>query len=220
MGRKFALLFATAAIGACSHTPTALPDRGVEAVNVPVLARTEYAFDVAAPTGSLAPGEAARLEAWFSSLGLGYGDAVYVDGGYSGPAAREIAAVAGNYGLMVSPGTPATAGAVQPGYIRVVVARRQAVVPNCPNWNVPGQPNYNNRMLPNFGCAVNTNLAMQVANPEDLIHGRSGSAAVDAIAGAKAIEMYRNWPLTGIVEGQTKRPLKKVEKSTTGGEVQ
>lgn len=216
MGRKFAPLLAAVAIGACSHTPTASPVRGVESVNVPVLTRTEYVFDVSAPGGALAPGEAARLDAWFGGLGLGYGDGIYVDGAYAEPARSQIAAIAGNYGLMVSAGTPVTAGAVQPGLVRVVVARRQAVVPNCPNWNVPANPNFNNRMLPNFGCAVNSNLAAMVANPVDLIHGQAGSAAVDAIAGAKAIQMYRNWPLTGVIEGQSQRPLKKVEKSTSG----
>ena len=32
-----------------------------------------------------------------------------------------------------------------------------------------------------------------------------------ADAAAKAINMYRNWPLTGITDGQQKRPLKSSE---------
>jgi pilus assembly protein CpaD len=71
--------------------------------------------------------------------------------------------------------------------------------------------------MSNFGCSVNSALAMQVANPEDLFHGRQGPATVDAIAGAKAIQMYRNWPLTGVQEGQKQRPLKTVESTTTEG---
>ena len=62
-------------------------------------------------------------------------------------------------------------------------------------------------MLSNFGCGVNANLAMQVANPEDLVHGREGPSAIDASTGAKAIMLYRSWPLTAVIEGQTKRPL-------------
>jgi pilus assembly protein CpaD len=71
--------------------------------------------------------------------------------------------------------------------------------------------------MSNYGCGVNSNLAMQVANPEDLLHGREGNAAVDASTGAKAILMYRNWPLTGVVEGQMRRPFKPIEDTTTGG---
>ena len=56
----------------------------------------------------------------------------------------------------------------------MVVSRTRAEVPDCPNWSVPSQPNYNNRTMSNFGCAVNSNLAAMVANPEDLIHGREG----------------------------------------------
>jgi pilus assembly protein CpaD len=68
--------------------------------------------------------------------------------------------------------------------------------------------------MSNYGCAVNTDLAMQVANPEDLLHGREGSAAVDAVAGAKAIQMYRDWPLTGVKPGQILRDFKPVEDTT------
>jgi pilus assembly protein CpaD len=62
--------------------------------------------------------------------------------------------------------------------------------------------------MANFGCGVNSNFAMQVANPQDLFHGQQGPASVDAIAGAKAIQMYRDWPLTAITPGQQLRPLK------------
>ena len=90
-----------------------------------------------------------------------------------------------------------TAGAVNPGNVRVVVSRNVASVPNCPNWERKAQPNYNNKMMPNFGCGVNTNLAAMVANPEDLIHGREGSGVGDASTAARAINVYRTTPPTG-----------------------
>ena len=126
------------------------------------------------------PSEAARLDGWFRSLDLRYGDSVYVDGGaYSEAARAQVAGIAGNYGMLVSHGAPVTAGAVAPGNVRVVVSRNVASVPNCPNWERPSQPNYNNRTMPNLGCAVNSNLAAMVANPEDLVHGREGDGVVD-----------------------------------------
>ena len=210
MAPKFVLLIAATSLGACSYTPHDLPDRGLAAVNVPVVSRTQFAFDAAAPDGSLAPGEAARLNAWFSGLDLGYGDAIYVDGLYADAARSDVAQVAGSYGLLVVPGAPVTSGAVVPGTVRVIVSRTRATVPNCPNWSQPAQPNYNNRTMSNFGCGVNANLAAMVANPDDLVYGQEGSSAVDAATGAKAIQMYRDWPLTAIQEGQIRRPLKDV----------
>jgi pilus assembly protein CpaD len=214
MRSKLVLLALSSALAACANTPD-IADKGVSSVNVPVVTAADYVFDASAPGGALAPGETERLSGWFQGLGLGYGDTVYVDGGYA--AARgQVAAVVGQYGMTVADGAPVTTGVVQPGAVRVVVSRVRASVPYCPNWSVPSQPNYENRSMSNFGCGVNSNFAMQVANPVDLIHGQEGSVAVDALAGAKAIRMYRNWPLTAIAPGQQLRPLKTVEGTTQG----
>lgn len=190
------VLLATALAG-CSHVPYDEPSRGVAAVNVPVLTRAEFIFDAAAPDGSLSPAESARLDGWFGSLGLGYGDSVYVDGAYAGQARDDIARAAGRYGLLLSDGAPVTVGAVALGTVRVVVRRARADVPNCPNWSQKSQPNYANKSMSNFGCAVNSNLAAMIANPEDLIHGREGSGVVDALTSTKAIESYRKGVPTG-----------------------
>ena len=90
-----------------------------------------------------------------------------------------------------------TEGAVQHGSGRVVVARRRAEVPNCPNWSRPASPDPMNRSMSNFGCGVNSNIAAMVANPEDLIHGREGGSVTDAVAAARAVAVYRNKAPTG-----------------------
>lgn len=208
------LALSTALTGCATAVGRDLPDKGVASVNVPVVTTADYVFDAAAPGGALASGEAERLNGWFQGLGLSYGDSIYVDAAGAYSARAQVARVAGSYGMLIEDGAPVTAGAVQPGTVRVIVARRRAEVPGCPNWNRPASPDFENRSMSNYGCAYNTNLAAMVANPEDLLHGREGSTAIDASTGAKAIQMYRNWPLTGVVEGQTRRPLKQVEKST------
>ena len=190
------VLLATTLAG-CGHVPYDEPSRGVAAVNVPVLTRAEFIFDASAPDGSLSSAESARLDGWFSSLDLGYGDSIYVDGAYAGAARDEVARSAGRYGLLLSDGVPVTAGAVAPGTVRVVVSRTRASVPNCPNWSEKSQPNFANRSMSNTGCAVNSNLAAMVANPEDLIHGREGSSSVDVMTSAKAIQSYRSTAPTG-----------------------
>jgi pilus assembly protein CpaD len=171
--------------------------RGVESVNVPVVSRADYALDLAAPGGSLASAEAARLDGWFRSLQLGYGDNIYVDGADAYGARSDVARVASRYGMLVSNGAPVTSGDIAPGTVRVVVSRTRASVPNCPNWSVPSQPNLENASMSNFGCAVNANLAAMVANPEDLVHGREGSGLGDAQTATKAVESYRNATPTG-----------------------
>jgi pilus assembly protein CpaD len=195
MRSKVILIALASSLAAC-NTPD-MPDKGVASVNVPVVTSADYVFDAAAPDGALAPGESERLNGWFQGLGLGYGDTIYVDGAYSDAARAQVAQVAGHYGMMVSDGAPVTTGAVAPGTVRVVVSRRRAEVPYCPNWSVPSQPNYDNRNMSNFGCAVNSNIAAMVANPEDLIHGREGVGTNDVDTAARAVLIYRTTPPTG-----------------------
>jgi pilus assembly protein CpaD len=195
MRSKLILIALGTALAGC-NTPN-LPDQGLAALNVPVVTSADYVFDASAPNGALAPGEAERLNGWFQGLGLGYGDSVYVDGVYADAARGQVAALAGQYGMRVSAGAPVTTGMVQPGTVRVVVSRRRAEVPGCPNWSLPSQPNFENRNVTNYGCAVNSNIAAMVANPEDLIHGQEGSGVGDTRTAAKAVTYYRTQPPSG-----------------------
>jgi len=196
MRSKVILIVLSSALAACATTADQ-PDRGVASVNVPVVTTADYVFDAAAPGGALAQGEADRLGGWFQGLGLGYGDTIYVDGGYAPAARAQVASIAGRFGMLVTAGAPATTGMVQPGSVRIVVARRRAEVPGCPNWTRPAAPDFANRSMSNYGCAVNSNIAAMVANPEDLLHGREGTGVTDTYTAARAIEMYRSKAPTG-----------------------
>ena len=197
MRSKFLLIALGSALAGCNTATPDMPSKGVASVNVPVVTTADYVFDAAAPGGSLAPGESDRLNGWFQGLGLGYGDTIYVDGGYAPGARSQVAAIAGRYGMLVNPGAPVTAGAVQPGAVRVVVARRRAVVPGCPNWTGADQPEWNNKTMPGFGCAVNSNLAAMIADPEDLLHGREAGSVTDSRTATRAVELYRSKSPTG-----------------------
>src|SRR6476659_6895587 len=197
MRSKYLIIALGSALAGCQTPGT--PDnagKGLASVNVPVVTSADYVFDAAAPGGTLAGGEADRLNGWFQGLGLGYGDTVYVDG-YAPAAHNQIAAVAGRYGMLVTPGAPVTAGMVGAGQVRVVVARRRATVPGCPNWNQYSQPDWDNKTMPSFGCGVNSNFAAMVANPEDLVHGREGASVTATVTAARAVEMYRKKAPTG-----------------------
>ena len=60
----------------------------------------------------------------------------------------------------------------------------------CPDWSQTQVQNYKNEIHSNFGCAVNTNLAVQVENPEDLHHGH-GDTSPDAEVTTRVIQQYR-----------------------------
>ena len=200
MLRTFAVLAIVPALSACLATAQDTqpnPSRGLVSVNQPVVSRTDYAFDVAAAGGSLPSSEEARLDAWFRSLQLGYGDSIYVDGAYPDGVRNDVARIVGRYGMLLSDGSPVTNGTVQPGMARVVVSRTVASVPSCPNWHVPSQPNIENATMSNHGCGVNSNLAAMVANPEDLIHGRESGGIGDTQTAAKAVDAYRKKAPTG-----------------------
>ena len=195
MRSKLLLIALGSSLAAC-NTPD-MPEKGLAAVNVPVVTSADYVFDAAAPDGALAPGESERLSGWLQGLGLGYGDTIYVDGPGADAARGQVAAIADQYGMTVSPGAPVTAGLIQPGTVRVVVSRRRAEVPGCPNWSIPSQPNYDNRNMSNYGCGVTSNLAAMVANPEDLVHGRDGSGVGDTRTASKAVILYRSQQPSG-----------------------
>ena len=166
-------------------------------VNQPVVQRTDYVLDLAAGGGVSEP-ELARLDAWFQSLQLGYGDRLYVDGsGYADARSREdIARVASTYGLFLADGAPLTAGSPQPGSVRVIVSRSVATVPGCPIWEDP-QIGQSARTSTNYGCSVNGNLAQMIADPNDLVLGQAGSDR-NGDTGAKAVGNYVKRVPTGV----------------------
>ena len=170
-------------------------NRGLDSINQPVVERTDFVFDLPDQYSGLSTGDQARLHAWFNSLGLGYGDRVWVDGPDGSDQTRQdIARIAADYGLLLRDGAPVTTGAVQPGSVRVVVSRSAASVPGCPHWSGRGGTNSTS---PNYGCAVNSNFAAMVADPSDLVLGQAGSANGDSNTGNKAIKVYRETPPTG-----------------------
>ena len=198
MRHSLLILAAASSLAGCGHiAPVSDTRRGIEPVHVPVVTREDFAFDAAAPDGSLASGERARLDGWFQGLALAYGDTVYVQGMDSADARNDVARVAGRYGLLVADGGPVLAGAIPPGMVRIVVSRTRASVPGCPDWSEASQPNYNNHSGSNYGCATNSNLAAMIANPEDLVHGRGGSDVGDTRTATKAVDAYRNAVPTG-----------------------
>lgn len=182
-------LLALTTLGGCgTYNP------GVESVHQPVVSRTDYVYDVY--SGGLSSEQRGALDGWFRSMKLSFGDHISVDGGDRATFA-DVQEVAGRYGLLVNDRTAVTEGQIAPGMARVVVSRMHADVPGCPDWSRPSQPEFMGSTMSNYGCATNRNLAMMVADPQDLIEGRESIGPVDPRTSANAIKTYRGKVPTG-----------------------
>lgn len=188
-------LVALAAAPADARRDSHGPERGLDSVNQPVVQRTDFAIELASPDGHLSALERGRLRGWFAMLGLSYGDRIFVEDPYGrGSAIVDVSRVSSEFGLLVSEGAPVAGNEVQPGMLRVFVSRSTASVPGCP-W--AEQSTSASLTSHNYGCAVNSNFAAMVADPQDLVLGQAGSVTGDNTTATKAIKVYREAAPTG-----------------------
>jgi pilus assembly protein CpaD len=193
-------------LAGCASAPTdgrlnAHFNPSVNAMHQPVVQRTDFVFDATTSGDGLSSAVQDRLDGWFTSIGLRYGDRITIDdrSSYAANARGDVARVAARYGLVLTgDAAPITAGDISPGTIRVVASRSTASVEGCPDW-----PETDNGVAPpqntssNYGCATASNLAAMIANPDDLIAGRDGSTADTGRTASRAIRVYREGRPTG-----------------------
>lgn len=196
--RPLALVAALALpLTACGAADRA-SNRGMESVHQPVVSYTNFVFDVrtdsAAGVTSL---EKERLVGWLDSLNIGYGDSVAIAGDTSPAARADIAAVIGKRGMLVHEDNSAIAGAAPYGSVRLIVRRATASVPGCPDWSTKQENSMSAGTSSNFGCAVNSNFAAMVANPEDLVRGQTTNSDLLTATSNRAIKSYQAKAPTG-----------------------
>lgn len=191
-----------AGAGACAAPSTnglsAVNNPSIYSVHQPVVERTDFVLDLSTDARGVPVAEIERLHGWFDSIQLRYGDSVSVDDSGYGNARADVARAVGEYGLLLAPEAPVTAGRVPPGSVRVVASRSTASVPGCPDWS-----SSDNGVAPpqntssNYGCSTASNLAAMIANPQDLVQGRDGSGRGSASLAGRAIRTYRETQPTG-----------------------
>lgn len=185
-------------LAGCSSGPLSETNTSLYSVNQPVVERTNFTLDVDTSRSGLSISEQQRLNGWFETMDLRYGDRVTIEDPSSSPAVADaVNQLAGRFGLIVDGVAPTTTGVLGAGQARVVITRSTASVPNCPNWEGRFDSNYKNETSKNFGCAINSNLAAMVANPEDLLEGQSGTGETVIATGTKAIVTFREAEPTG-----------------------
>lgn len=176
--------------------PTA--NRGVESLRQPVVERHNYTIDLSSGPGGLSIPEQRRLDGWFEAMDLRYGDRIAVDDPLDSPATRAaVQAVAAKHGVLLANEAPVTPGYINAGTTRVIVSRATASVPGCPDWSRKSDTNFANTTSPNYGCSVNGNMAIMVADPEHLIKGATTTGETVVMSSNKAIQTYREKAPTG-----------------------
>lgn len=70
-----------------------------------------------------------------------------------------------------------------------VVSATEAHVPSCPDWSSAGRDSAS-LTDSNLGCSINSNLAAMIADPLDLLHGRS-EETTDTSSVTRAIKAWR-----------------------------
>jgi len=194
LGSALALSLATT-LAACGGLAG---NRTLESVNQPVVERSNFVLDVQSGPGGLSFPEQRRVAGWLEAMDLRSGDRLSIDDPLDSAATRTaVASLAGRYGILLSDDAPVTGGYVNAGTARIVLTRSTASVPNCPNWKAKSDFNPNNATSANYGCAVNSNLAAMVANPEHLLKGEAGSGDTVIMSSNKAIKAYRDQAPSG-----------------------
>ena len=190
------------ALAGCGGTPD---NRLLDSIHQPVVDHASYTYDVpVAPEGISAP-ERDRLADWFTAMNLRYGDKVTLEDPLDNPATRAgVAAVTARYGLLLTPSAPPAQGYVNAGTVRITITRATATVPGCPDWSANSESNLKNGTSSNYGCAVNSNLAAMIANPDELLHGAGNADANTAHRSTKAINAYVYAAPTGAGGGAVK----------------
>lgn len=169
--------------------------------NTVELVRLTHSVQFAQGTGSLSPAERAALDHFLLDVGAGYGDEAWIDAGNDPLGASRAGAIMealSRHGIAASPDNLAYGAAPQPGEVRLVIGRYMVTPPECPDWRKPSDRDYRNTPSSNHGCATATNLGQMVANPRDLLGGRTYGGP-DTDQATKAVENYRK----GSVETKT-----------------
>jgi pilus assembly protein CpaD len=178
----------------------------LESIHQPVVEHVNYTLDLNTGAGGLSYPEQRRLAGWFEAMDLHSGDRISIDDPLDNASTRAaVEALASRYGLLVSNDAPTTAGYVNAGTARIIVTRAKASVPGCPDWSARNDFNPNNATSTNYGCAVNSNLAAMVADPEHLLKGAETRSDTVVMSASKAITAYRERAPGGGGGGEVKQ---------------
>jgi pilus assembly protein CpaD len=101
--------------------------------------------------------------------------------------------------------------------VRIEVGRYVVTPPSCPNWSKPPIYDPQNTVSSNFGCATQVNFGLMVAEPRDLLVGRT-PGPVDADPALLPMQRYRAGEVPPLAkEGPAIRPSVVINNGGGGG---
>lgn len=83
--------------------------------------------------------------------------------------------------------------------VELVIERYLVTLPACPDWSRESGTDFSNQPHSNLGCATQTNLGLMVAEPRDLVRGRTLGPA-DGVHQAEGIVRYRQGKVVELQE--------------------
>jgi pilus assembly protein CpaD len=196
---RFAAVGAVLLAGSCA-SPTDELSRADPAANHPIavephMASIKLSFSV--PEAGLLPDEAARFEAFVADyLSRGSGS-ISVSAPEGSDSTAALSYFGGRLFTMGVPRSRILVGTHQGADARVEIGFISYVARTdpCGDWSDNVALTYDNRTSRNFGCAVQHNIAAQVADPRDLIEMRPSDPS-DAARRAAVIDNYEKGKVT------------------------
>jgi pilus assembly protein CpaD len=155
----------------------------------------EHSISFASPANLLTKQESRSLDRFLGEIDLRPSDRLFVD---VGPKSGDVVAdkrvsVINEQLRHYVPGAQALVITGEKGTdsdIRLIVGRYVALPPNCPDLSKPSDSNPGNFNDSNFGCSTQRNLGLMLANPGDLLRGRTLGPA-DGQALSRSLRAYR-----------------------------
>lgn len=174
----------------------------LESTFKPQVTVSQLAYDVRfGPGDTLAPADAAAVDGFLQAQNVQYGDRLAIDDPVESGRSQRRAAIAGvvaRFGMLIeeTPAVP-TSPPLQPGMVRLVVSRATAERPNCPDWHRKAGEGMATNTSSNYGCAVVSNLNAMIADPNDLVTGKTYRGPDGEII-SKAVKVWRDHKPSGV----------------------
>jgi pilus assembly protein CpaD len=201
-----AVLLVAALAAACAPQTSQWSHVEAPRENRVTLVRMSHSVQFRANEERMSASETARLAAFIRDQNIGYGDQVLLLSGDGASAARRqesVAMVFARGGLRVVRDVQIEGVSTSPDEVRIVVGRHVVTPPECPNWSKRADDDFGNTGSSHIGCATTTNLGLMVADPRDLLIGRTMGPADGEVA-ATRVESYRRGIYPGLLQGDVR----------------
>lgn len=190
------------ALAACNPQVSNWSGQDAPKQNEVEMVRLNHPIKFQPGSARLAAGEADQFAAFLARARVGYGDRIMLQANGLAPNAgmaterhKEVASTMLRVGLVGLPITAAVSGEGTRDTMTVSVTRYVVTPVACPDWSKPSGVDPSNVVASNFGCANTRNLGLMVADPGDLVTGRTLGPS-DGTFAAGAIDRYRSNRIT------------------------